>query len=212
MQLKAIIKNIAKEKRISSQFVLQNYMLERFETEHYKSNYYARGHQIPNADRNGVDDMMAQTFYSTNITPQIHYGFNEGIWVNLEKAVRNAVPSGDTLYVVTGAAFRKKGGSETIVYGTNGNDGKRLPIPNYYWKALLKVRRSGDTVTAASAIGFWFAHEDHSSGDYTQYAVSVKQIEEWTGFDLFCNLPGTNTEGIESTARVISNWYEFKRF
>ena len=30
MQLKAIIKNIAKEKRISSQFVLQNYMLERF--------------------------------------------------------------------------------------------------------------------------------------------------------------------------------------
>ncbi len=30
MQLKAIIKNIAKEKRISAQFVLQNYMLERF--------------------------------------------------------------------------------------------------------------------------------------------------------------------------------------
>lgn len=30
MQLKAIIKNIAKEKRISAQLVLQNYMLERF--------------------------------------------------------------------------------------------------------------------------------------------------------------------------------------
>ena len=30
MQLKAIVKNIAKEKRISSQLVLQNYMLERF--------------------------------------------------------------------------------------------------------------------------------------------------------------------------------------
>jgi hypothetical protein len=30
MQLKAVIKNIAKEKRISAQLVLQNYMLERF--------------------------------------------------------------------------------------------------------------------------------------------------------------------------------------
>ncbi len=29
MQLKAIVKNIAKEKRISAQLVLQNYMLER---------------------------------------------------------------------------------------------------------------------------------------------------------------------------------------
>ena len=30
MQLKAILKNMAKEKNISAQLVLQNYMLERF--------------------------------------------------------------------------------------------------------------------------------------------------------------------------------------
>lgn len=30
MQLKAIVKNIAREKKISAQLVLQNYMLERF--------------------------------------------------------------------------------------------------------------------------------------------------------------------------------------
>lgn len=30
MQLKAIIKNVAKEKKLSAQLVLQNYMLERF--------------------------------------------------------------------------------------------------------------------------------------------------------------------------------------
>jgi len=30
MQLKAIVKNMAKEKKISDQLVLQNYMLERF--------------------------------------------------------------------------------------------------------------------------------------------------------------------------------------
>ena len=30
MQLKAVVKNIAKEKHISAQLLLQNYMLERF--------------------------------------------------------------------------------------------------------------------------------------------------------------------------------------
>ena len=30
MQLKAIVRNIAKEKRITAQMVLQNYMLDRF--------------------------------------------------------------------------------------------------------------------------------------------------------------------------------------
>ena len=30
MQLKAIVKNMAKEKKISAQLILQNYMLERF--------------------------------------------------------------------------------------------------------------------------------------------------------------------------------------
>jgi hypothetical protein len=30
MQLKAIVKNMAKEKKVAAQLVLQNYMLERF--------------------------------------------------------------------------------------------------------------------------------------------------------------------------------------
>ena len=40
MQLKAIVKNIAKEKRISAQLVLQNYMLERFLERVSLSAYY----------------------------------------------------------------------------------------------------------------------------------------------------------------------------
>lgn len=190
--------------------VAKGYGMPNFSTANYSDNFYARGHQIPNADRNGSEDMMAQTYYSTNITPQVHYGFNEKIWANLENAVRAAVPSGDTLYVVTGAAFRKKGGSETVKYGTNTNDGKRLPIPNYYWKVLLKVKRSGTMITSALGVGFWFENADHSSGDYVQYAVSINTIEEWTGFDFFCNLPGSNTEGIEAAAQANGNWYTFK--
>ena len=76
-----------------------------FATEHYAHNLYARGHQIANADRDGVADMCEQTYYMTNITPQLQYGFNGGIWKDLEEAVRGLTASCDTVYVVTGAAF-----------------------------------------------------------------------------------------------------------
>lgn len=39
MQLKAVIKNLAKEKRISAQLVMQNYMLERLLERISVSNY-----------------------------------------------------------------------------------------------------------------------------------------------------------------------------
>ena len=47
MQLKAIVKNIAREKRVSAQLVLQNYMLERFlervSLSDYKSRFIIKG-------------------------------------------------------------------------------------------------------------------------------------------------------------------------
>lgn len=65
--------------------------------------FYARGHQIPNADRNGSDELVVQTYYATNSTPQIQNKFNGGIWQQLESGVRNITATTDTVYVVTGA-------------------------------------------------------------------------------------------------------------
>ena len=181
-----------------------------FPTANYDHNLYSRGHQIANADRNGVDDMCDQTFYMTNITPQLQNGFNGGIWNNLETAIQNLTSSCDTVYVVTGAAFRKKGGSENISTITNPRDSKVLPIPNYYWKALLKVTWSGDTVVAASAIGVWCPHTDLKGESYynSKYVVSVDQIETWTGFDLFKNLP----TALQTTAEANTSWSSFQLF
>ena len=181
------------------------------------TNYYARGHQIPNADRNGVAEMQEQTYYPTNITPQLQNGFNGGIWMDLEGAVRSAVHDGDTVYVVTGAAFRKKGGSETIqiinpfnsVY-TAGNS-IDIPVPNYYWKVLLKVKRSGESVNNAKAIGFWLEHRDdlrENTSAYQNYAISVDQIEAWTGFDFFANLP----EALQDLCEDDTDWPAFRDF
>ena len=170
----------------------------------YANQFYARGHQIPNADRNNVPAMQEQTYYMTNITPQLQYGLNGGIWSSLEGAVRNLTSNTDTVYVVTGAAFRKKGGSETITTIKNKRDNNYLPVPNYYWKALLKVKRTAGVITSSSTVGFWLNHQEYSGENYAACTVTVDQIEEWTGLDLFANLP----TAVENN----SNWYTFRDF
>lgn len=174
----------------------------------YGSTTYARGHQIANADRSGSAEMNKQTYYVTNSTPQIQNGFNGGIWSSLEGAVR-ATASSDTVYVVTGATFRTVGGNENITYINPKPDPyKSVPVPNYYWKVLLKVKRSGSTITDAKAIGFWLEHKQYSGSSYASYTKSVSQIETLTGFDFFVNLPSN----LEATAKANTSWENFQSF
>lgn len=173
---------------------------------------YERGHQIPKADRNadGLADMLAQTFYWTNSTPQ-NKSFNGGVWGTLENQIRNAIPASDSLYIVTGPVYQTVGGNETVKTFANSNgsnDGKTVPIPNYYFKVVLKVRRSGGQITSASAIGFWFTHEDHSGKSWQNFATSVDYIEQKTGFNFFANLPPS----IEASAETNTNWNTFRNF
>ena len=167
---------------------------------------YSRGHLVPDASRDGNSEMLKQAYYATNQVPQIQNKFNGGIWSNLEIAVRNEVKS-DTLYVVTGVAFRKVGGTETIKYIKPQHDTKQCPVPNYFYKVVMEVKRSGSTITSASTVGFWFEHKTYSDS-YSNYAVSVDQIEEWTGMDFFVNLP----DSVESSAETNANWTSFKNF
>ena len=173
-----------------------------------ESDLYARGHQIPDADRQYNQTMVQQTYYAINSTPQIQYGFNGGIWNQLENAVRKIVTdTEETIYIATGAAFQKGSTVETITWIQPANDSKSCPVPNYYWKAVLRIRFNADgSIAKADSIGFWFEHRIYSDSSYANYAVSVNQLETWTGFDLFENLPDNLEETVEST----SNWNTFR--
>ena len=175
----------------------------------YESTIYSRGHLMPDGDRSNNADMQKQTYYATNLVPQVQDGFNGGIWSSLEGAVREATRSSDTLYVVTGVAFRKAGGSENITYIKPQHDSKQCPVPNYFYKVLLKVKRnSSKAVISASTVGFWFENKIYSGNSYSNYAVSVDQIGQWTGFDFFVNLPDSG----EKTAETNTNWTTFQSF
>lgn len=143
---------------------------------------YARGHQIPSADRLCSYEANAQTFYGTNMTPQLNQ-HNEGLWSSLEGMVRNVANTSDTTYVVTGCVVK---GSTKF---TEDSDGKKMTVPVAYYKALLRYSKAS-TLRTWSAAAFYTEHKDY--GNYTPFkdiAMSVDQLEEILGIDLFVNLP-----------------------
>lgn len=172
----------------------------------YNDNY-SRGHLIPNASRNGNSTMQKQTFYVTNSVPQIQNTFNGSIWQKLEAALQT-IGESEEIYIVTGVTFEKAGESKTITYTTAKDDSKQVPVPNYFYKVVLKVNKSGSNITSASTIGFWFEHKNYSDSQYANYATSVDQIEQWTGFDFFVNLP----DSIENAAETNTSWSSFQSF
>ena len=163
----------------------------------------------PNGSRNGDETMQKQTFYVTNQVPQIQDNFNSGIWSSLEGAVQSLAKS-EEIYVVTGVAFNKEGESKTVNYVSPAdNSSQKCPIPNYFYKLVLRVKYSGSTVSDARAIGFWMEHKTYSGDSYLNYSTTVDQIEKWTGFDFFVNLP----DQIESSAESRNqSWSEFLKW
>lgn len=160
---------------------------------------YDRGHQIPSADRTCSDEANSQTFYFTNMTPQLGT-LNQNLWANLEGQVRSWMEGCDTLYVVTGAVLKTVGNNETVKYAYDRN-GVQIAVPNYYYKVLLRLKNS-----KYDAIGFWFEHRSYGNGQATASETkSVDQIETLTGFDFFSNLPD-NIENTVESAWSPSSW------
>lgn len=153
-------------------------------------NGYDRGHQIPSGDRTRSYSINAQTFYYTNMTPQIGQKMNQAIWADLENAVRKWYSATDTLFVITGA-MPTTAADKTIKYAQD-NDGKNIAIPKYYFKVLAR-KVSGQFQTVAYKLD----NVSYSHRDYNVGILSVKELEEMTGFTFFPDRPEI-TESIKS--------------
>ena len=142
---------------------------------------YARGHQLPSADRQCCYDANAQTFYGTNMTPQLNE-HNEKIWADLENKVRGYANTSDTTYVVTGVILSSSSKKEKDSYGQS------VTIPDAYFKAVLKYSKSS-TLGTWNAAAFYLEHRAYSGSVGKEHSMSVDELEEMTGIDFFVNLP-----------------------
>ena len=163
---------------------------------------YTRGHMLGSGERTASREMNNQTFYVTNIAPQLRDGFNErgGAWNNLEYFVDRQICA-DTLYVVTGAIyddFTAPDGTNIKARTTvNKNDNKRVGVPTAYYKALLRTKsgRTGKSVVECKAselkcAAFIIPHRsDVGHKPTVEDMISIKELERLTGVNFYANVP-----------------------
>ncbi len=149
----------------------------------YKKSGYDRGHLAPAADMAWSVESMKESFYYTNISPQIP-SFNRGIWKKLEDLVRIWAVENEHIYVITGPVLDSN--------FTNIGDNK-VTVPEAFYKVILDY-----TLPEIKAIAFIIPNQKGEKTLY-EYAVSVKEVEEATGIDFFPQLPDCQEEIIERT-------------
>lgn len=171
----------------------------------YGARGYDRGHMLPQASRYNNYEPNRMTYYGTNMMPQ-NSTLNLNIWASLEGKVRGwgGLQTYDTLYVVTGAAFK----STKTIDNANGP----IAVPSHCWKVLLRQRGNQNRQISQfkadelKAIGFVFTNDDAGAATSIESAVrSVKEIEELTGFKFFRNLDPAVADAVKSQ-KNLADW------
>lgn len=171
----------------------------RLGDEEHRKDRYDRGHLCASADRLYSKDANEQTFYYSNISPQLG-DFNTGIWLDLENKVQNWGSNQtmrDTLYIVKGGTIRdgefydSRGTHGTIVKDIAKMSG--IVVPAHYFMAF--VCRKSDSFYG---IAFYFEHKSRHTGSLRDYAITIDELEAYTGIDFFCNFPDKVEEAIEA--------------
>lgn len=166
---------------------------------------YDRGHMLPQASRYNNYEPNRMTYYGTNMMPQ-NSTLNQNIWASLEGKVRGwgGLQTYDTLYVVTGAAFK----STKTIDNANGP----IAVPSHCWKVLLRQRGNQNRQISQfkadelKAIGFVFTNDDAGAATSIESAVrSVKEIEELTGFKFFRNFDPAVADAVKSQ-KNLADW------
>ena len=151
----------------------------------YSGSGYDRGHFCPAADMTLNKISMSESFYLSNMSPQLA-GFNRGIWSSLEDQVRKWALEYSKLYVVTGPIFKDNIAS----IGAN-----KVTVPGYYYKVLFdgKDKMIGLILPNAS-----------SSKSLIQFVVKVDEIEQQTGIDFFSGLDDKIENQLEGSINTAS--------
>jgi endonuclease G len=161
----------------------------RAELSDYKGSGYDRGHMAPAADMAWDEQAMSESFFLSNMVPQAGEGMNRGIWMELEKKVRNWAQARGELYVYSGPIYQ--GEAKTI--GPN-----KVAVPKYLFKVVLDPKTE-------EAIAVIMPNQKLRTEDMPNYLVSVREVEQQTGLEFFSTLPEPEQDKIE-TVRASQFW------
>ena len=158
----------------------------------YVGSGFDRGHMAPAADMRWSSQTMKESFYLSNTCPQNH-NLNSGAWNDLEKQVRYEARYHKSIWVVCGPIFEFNNPKRI--------GGNHVAVPDSFFKALLARRKDG----SYAAIGFIFPNEA-CERNLTRYAMTVDELENKLGMDLFYNLDEKVQDKAEAEMDPYGDW------
>ena len=148
----------------------------------YKGSGYTRGHLAPAGDMSFAEDAMKESFYMSNMSPQLR-GFNNGVWRELEEQSRDWVYQNGEVYIVSGPIFD----NNPARFKRN-----KIAVPKAFYKIILDVK---DPVR--KGIAFVIPHEV-SVEPLSSYATTIDKVEDITGINFFARFLPHQIESLES--------------
>ena len=160
----------------------------------YKGSGYDRGHQAPAADFKSGQPMMDESFYLSNMAPQVGVGFNRGVWRQLEEYVRDLLQTRERLIVITGPVYQAP---EINVPADKTIGANRVAVPAAFYKIVYDPR-------SERALSFLLPNRRLKGRKPREFRISVDAIEELTEIDFLAALPRRRQRQLES--RVVPMW------
>ncbi|KAK8854776.1 hypothetical protein IAR55_003515 [Kwoniella newhampshirensis] len=178
----------------------------RAKLQDYFKSGYDRGHMVPAADAKISQQAMDETFYLTNIAPQVGDGFNRHYWAYVEDFCRRLTSNFEDVYVFTVPLYlpaRQPDGKWKVSYEVIGNP-PSVSVPTHFAKVILASRpdfsypqkpssnpneksfTSPSTIKELALGAFVLPNKEiPDEADLRSFIVPVEHVEKAAGLQLF---------------------------
>jgi endonuclease G len=152
---------------------------------------YDRGHQVPAADCKWSQGAMNDTFYLTNMCPQVGEGFNRDYWAHLEDFCRRLTVKYPSVRVVTGPLYLPKRDPADnkwyVKYEVIGNP-PNVAVPTHFYKVIFAEDGTAGGPVAVGAFVLPNAPIPNEK-PLADFEVAVEAVERASGLEFASKLP-----------------------
>lgn len=143
---------------------------------------YDRGHLAAAANHRQSQLAMDDTFYLSNICPQIGKGLNRSKWNELEKRARALARKYKSAYVLTGPLYLPTvvGNEKFVKYKLIGDN--NVAVPTHFFKVIVSKTEKGGFVLESYVMP---NEEIRDDIPISSYLVPKSAIEKGAGFMIF---------------------------
>ncbi|KAI1078361.1 DNA/RNA non-specific endonuclease [Whalleya microplaca] len=152
---------------------------------------YDRGHQVPAADARWSQAAMDETFFLTNMCPQVGEGFNRDYWAHVEDFCRRLTGRYPSVRVVTGPLYLprrdKNDGKWYTRYEVIGSP-PNVAVPTHFYKVIFA---EDGAVGGNVALGAFVLPNEPIPNEkpLADFEVPVEAVERASGLEFATKLP-----------------------